>query len=122
MDVYMHPEVIIERVIDGDTVELSEPLYGAIKVRLDGIDVPETRTASCKKEMQRGYEAKGFAVGVLEGRAVTIHTLGKKGRWGRLIARIEIDGKDYGQAMLERGYAVRYDREWIETPKDKRWC
>lgn len=122
MDIFPPPQIIIERVIDGDTVELSEPLFGVTKVRLDGIDTPETRTASCRKERNLGYEAKGYARAQLEGRVVEIYTTGKKGKWGRLIARIGVDGEDYGQTMLEQGYAVRYSKEWIATPKDERWC
>ncbi|CAM3777629.1 thermonuclease family protein [Litorimonas haliclonae] len=122
MDIFPAPQIIIERVIDGDTIELSEPLFGVTKVRLDGIDTPETRTASCRRERNLGYEAKGYARALLEGRVVEIYTTGKKGKWGRLIARIGVDGEDYGQTMLEQGYAVRYSKEWIATPKDERWC
>lgn len=114
--------VVIERVIDGDTVELSESLYDVTRLRVDGIDTPETRTAYCRKERDRGYEAKGFAVATLEGKTVIVYSDGKKGRYGRLIARIEIDGQDYSQMMVNRGYAVRYTASWRKTPKEKRWC
>jgi endonuclease YncB( thermonuclease family) len=114
--------VTVERVIDGDTVELSEPAYGVTKVRLDGIDTPETRTASCKRERARGYEAKGYARALLEGKSVSLYTNGKKGRYGRLIARIEINGQDYSQIMIKTGYAVTWTEGWRKAPKEERWC
>ena len=122
MDIPIQTEIVIERVVDGDTIALSEPIAGADKIRLDGIDTPETRSAKCRKERNLGYEAKGFARALLEGRAVTVVHSGKKGRYGRLIARIVIDGQDYSQIMLDKGYAVRWTKAWRETPKEKRWC
>lgn len=122
MEVFVQPSIVVERVIDGDTVELSEPVLGLTRIRLDGVDTPETRRGQCKRERHLAYEAKGYARGLLEGKTVKVHTTGKRGPYGRLIARIEIDGQDYGRLMIAKGYAVRWTQAWRETPKAKRWC
>lgn len=114
--------VLVERVIDGDTVELFKPINGVTRVRLDGIDTPERNSAHCNREKLMGYEATGYARAILEGKEVKLHTNGNKGKWGRLIARIEIDGQDYSQMMINKGYAVRYTSEWAALPPEKRWC
>lgn len=122
MDLFPPPEIIVERVIDGDTIELAEAINGVTRVRLDGIDTPEIRRSACQKEKNKGYEAKGYARALLEGRPVLVYHTGKLGRYGRLIARLEIGGRDYSQIMLEKGYAVRWSKAWRATPKEKRWC
>lgn len=121
MDLFFY-DIVVERVIDGDTVELAAPIDGITRVRLDGLDTPETRTAACRAERNLGYEAKGYARAYLEGKTVRVITTHKRGRWGRLIARLEIGGSDYSQHMIAQGYGVKYTAAWIATPKDKRWC
>ena len=53
----------IDRVVDGDTIDISIDLGFDLtkkeRVRLAGIDTPETRTKN-PKEKEMGYEAKEF--------------------------------------------------------------
>ena len=115
-------EIVVERVIDGDTVAISEPVNGVTRIRLDGIDTPEIYRAACERERNRGYEAKGYARALIEGKTVTVHHNGQIGPYRRLIARITIDGQDYSQIMLEKGYAARWTKVWQKKPKAVRWC
>lgn len=114
--------VKIIRVIDGDTVVLSENISGTDRLRLEGIDTPETRTAKCDREARLGYEAKGYARAILEDKDVVIYTSGKTDKYRRLLGRIMVGNANYGQIMIEKGYAVRWTKEWAATPKEKRWC
>ena len=107
---------------DGDTFNLKDALYGEMAVRVESIDTPETRSAQCNREKLLGREAKGYARALLEGETVTIQTTGRKS-YDRVVGRVTLpDGRDFGQVMIEAGYAVRWDEEWRETPKDERWC
>mgnify|MGYP000418649750 FL=1 len=116
------PHIVVERVIDGDTVELSQAVNGLTRVRIAGIDTPETSRAQCKRERDRGFEAKGYAAALLEGQVVVVTPSPAKDRYGRLLARLEVSGRDYGQTMIARGYAVRWTKEWAKMPKAQRWC
>ncbi|MGJ8564018.1 MAG: thermonuclease family protein [Alphaproteobacteria bacterium] len=114
--------VKIDKVVDGDTVYIKKPIHGVTKVRLDAIDTPEIFSSKCEREKTLGMVAKGVAEDFLDGGDVYLITNGKKGKYGRLIARLEVGGQDYGQNMLSQGMAVRYTQSWIDTPKDERWC
>ena len=115
-------QVEIVRVIDGDTVVLSKKISGTDRLRLEGIDTPETRTAKCNREASLGYEAKGYARALLEDKQVILYTSGKTDKYRRLIGRIMVNDANYGQTMIEKGYAVRWTKEWAAAPKEKRWC
>ncbi len=115
-------EVKIVRVIDGDTVVLDRKFSGTDRLRLEGIDTPETRTAKCEHESHLGYEAKGYARALLEGKVANLYTFGRTDKYHRLLGRLVIGEENYGQIMIRAGYAVHWTREWASTPKDKRWC
>ena len=114
--------VKIKRVVDGDTVYITSPIHGQTKVRLDAIDTPEIFSSKCDKEKVLGLKAKTIAEDFFKDKEVYLITNGKNGKYGRLIARLEVDGQDYGQAMLSQGVAVRFTKAWNDTPKDERWC
>ena len=49
-------------------------------------------------------------------------TTGRKS-YDRIVGRVTLpDGRDFGQVMIEAGYAVRWTQEWRNTSKDRRWC
>ena len=114
--------VTIERVIDADTVEIDQEISGTNKVRIQGHDAPEVRRTSCQRELKLGFEAKGYARAILEGKQFPLLTKGKLDKWGRLEARFEYDGSTYAAHMVKRGYMVRATKEWWSTPPEKRWC
>jgi len=119
---YTRHLVEIEKVVDGDTVYIENPVYGETKIRLDAIDTPEVFSSSCEREKEMGKLAKEAAEDFLDSDEIILITNGKKGKYGRLIARLEVDGVDFGQAMLSKGLAVRYTDDWVEKPKHQRWC
>lgn len=114
--------VIVSSLRDGDTFNLEAELFGETAVRIENIDTPEVRSAQCNREKLLGREAKGYARALLEGQTVTVTTTGRKS-YDRVVGRVTLpDGRDFGQVMIEAGYAVRWTQEWRERPKDKRWC
>jgi micrococcal nuclease len=99
-------------VVDGDTIEIATA-SGAIKVRVIGIDSPET-VHPYRAVEPFGPEASKRARGLLLGKTVRIQydpgpTHDKWGKYGRLLAYIELpDGRDFGLVMITEGMARAY--------------
>ncbi len=76
--------VTVRRVIDGDTFVL----YSGEKVRLIGVDTPETKHP--QKPIQHfGKEASEFTRRMIEGKAILLEYDGKRSdRYGRLLAYV----------------------------------
>jgi len=92
-------------VIDGDTLALAGE-----RIRLLGIDAPETREARCERERERvaGYETKARVVDLLRfGRSVDIRRHGHD-QYGRTLAHIVIDGRDLGEQLVREKLALAY--------------
>ncbi len=111
----------VTRVIDGDTVDIVFRDGETERVRLLGIDTPETFTANEPNEYSNitdmdcldkwGILATKFAVQELHGETVTIVVdplAGERGSFGRLLAYIQIDGEDFNSKLIRNGYARVY--------------
>ncbi len=101
-------------VIDGDTITIGTTA-GSLKVRIIGIDTPETVHPSKPVEFG-GPEASNRAKELLEGQNVIIHydpapNHDKWGKYGRLLAYLDLpDGRDYGLVMIQEGFARAYPK------------
>lgn len=93
----------VKRVIDGDTIELEN----GEKVRLIGIDTPETVHPSKDVEYY-GKEASDFTKRMLEGKQVEIEfDIQKRDKYGRLLAYVYLeDGTFINAELLKQGYAT----------------
>ena len=104
----------VERVVDGDTVDVVLDLGFDIqyksRVRLYGIDTPESRTRN-KDEKARGKMAGAFLKEAVDaGKKVVIQTKLKdsRGKFGRVLGDVVVDGVNINKAMVESNYAVEY--------------
>jgi micrococcal nuclease len=101
------------KVIDGDTVDLMIDCGFCIflkqRVRLIGIDAPETRTRNLA-EKEKGLEAKDFLNRRLsECKNIVVKTsLGKKGKYGRLLGELFTNDISINKEMVVLGYAKKY--------------
>ena len=102
------------KVIDGDTIRLDIDLGFSIimvnqTVRLFGIDTPESRTRD-KIEKYYGNLSKDFVKKHCpKGSYITLHTtLDKKGKFGRILGSIVVDGVDLNKQMIKEHLAVEY--------------
>ena len=116
----------ILRIVDGDTVDVDIDLGFGIwmhreRVRIMGIDTPESRTRD-KVEKQFGLAAKAYLKELLPiGSIQTIKTQkDKTGKFGRILGDFEIEYKDsknnftrktITSLMLENHHAVPYNAE-----------
>lgn len=103
----------VTRVVDGDTIDVILDLGFKIlyksRVRLFGIDTPESRTRN-KDEKVRGKMASKFLEDCISSGDVVIRTQLKdsRGKFGRVLGTVVVDGVDINQAMCEAHLAVPY--------------
>ena len=104
----------VTRVVDGDTVKAIicvgfDILYKST-IRLYAIDTPESRTRDLD-EKARGNLAKYFLKDSIEnGKKVVIktHLKDSRGKFGRVLGTIWVDGVNINQALVENHLAVTY--------------
>lgn len=104
------------KVIDGDTVDVSIDLGFMIclrqRVRLYGINCPETRTKN-KKEKAQGLISKRWVESELLNKEVVIQTRLEESKneydsFGRVLAIIFYEGININEEMVTLGLAERY--------------
>ena len=101
----------LDRVVDGDTIDVTLDLGFDVKlhkqrVRLAGIDTPESRTRNLA-EKELGLAAKERLIQLCSGK-FRIKSLGK-GKYGRILGiPYTEDGKDICQILIKEGHAVEY--------------
>ena len=103
------------RVVDGDTadvmIDLGFDTWVKARLRLKGVDTWEKRTRN-KEEKVKGIAASAFTKEHLERNEgnFIIQSYGK-GKYGRVLAEIFIDGEDksLNQLLIENGHAYIYE-------------
>ena len=104
----------VTRVVDGDTVDIDIDLGFGVwlhkeRVRIYGIDTPESRTRD-KVEKRFGLLAKEFVKQFVKGSSVILRTqkYDAKGKFGRILGDIIVDNKSLSDTMIQEHHAVIY--------------
>ena len=106
----------VENVVDGDTIDvlidLGFDILFASRVRLAGIDTPESRTKDLK-EKALGIESKEYLKKALkDAKSVVIKTekMNSSEKYGRILGWIYINGDtvSINDMMINDGYAWGY--------------
>tara|TARA_R100001369_G_scaffold60573_1_gene87402 strand:+ start:494 stop:916 length:423 start_codon:yes stop_codon:yes gene_type:complete len=104
----------VERVVDGDTVDvvldLGFNILHKCRVRLFGIDTPESRTRNLD-EKARGKMAAAFLENAINsGKKIVIQTKLKdsRGKFGRVLGDVVVDGININQEMSTNYHAATY--------------
>jgi micrococcal nuclease len=106
----------VSKVVDGDTIDVDIDLGFDIsfssRVRLAGIDTPESRTAD-KIEKALGLESKEYLKKAIDGsKTVVIKTekMDSSEKYGRILGWVFLDGSEISinQKMIDEGYAWGY--------------
>ena len=117
-------EVVLTRVIDGDTVAfqanwLPDPLKKELSIRVFGVDTPEKSfRAKCPSEAARGEAASAFTKQMINAsskRQIILMDWDKYG--GRVLGDVILDGKSLRQQLIASGFA----REYYGEAKTS-WC
>ncbi len=119
--------VDIRRVVDGDTVDVDIDLGFGIwmkneRIRLYGIDTPESRTRD-KEEKKYGLAAKMFLENMLDDNIIMKTNKDAEGKFGRILGSFwrtstfaEQSVNDY---LVEKHHAVRYYGQSKEDIKEE---
>ena len=106
-------KVTVERVIDGDTVDVDIHLgFNVVlskqRVRLHGIATPESRTRN-KEEKVRGLISKEYLKNICESSSIRLKSK-DRGKFGRILGVLYKDDEtiSINQKMCEEGFAVPY--------------
>lgn len=121
-------DVTVNRVIDGDTIEVEMPNGANESVRLLLIDTPESVHPD-KPDQPYGEEASEYVKEKLsEGTEIKLEYDGtKRGQYDRLLAYIWVDGDNLNQELIEKGFAryayeydppYKYQDEFKESEKE----
>ena len=106
----------VSKVVDGDTIDVDIDLGFDIsfssRVRLAGIDTPESRTSD-KAEKVLGLESKAYLKNAIDSaKTVVIKTekIDSSEKYGRILGWVFLDGSDksINEKMIDEGYAWGY--------------
>lgn len=114
----------INRVVDGDTVEVAtpwtpDPLPKKMSIRVFGVDTPEKGfRAKCPSEDARGQAASAFTKKVItESRVAQVMIMDWDKYGGRMLGDVLLDGKSLRSMLIANGFA----REYYGEAKTS-WC
>ena len=112
-------KALIKRIIDGDTVDIDIDLGFGVwlrdeRVRIMGIDTPESRTSDTT-EKQFGLAAKArlkelIPEGSMQVLKTEVNKNGEdmKGKFGRILGDFLIEKKKVTEILVGEGHAVKY--------------
>ena len=108
-------KVKILRIVDGDTVDVDIDLGFGVwmhreRIRLWGIDTPESRTRDPVEKVFGNY-AKDYVKDQMPiGSMQTMRTQkDKEGKYGRILGEFIIDGVSMNKTMVDKHIAVGYN-------------
>ena len=119
--------VKVLKVVDGDTVDVDIELGFGVwltdeRVRIMGIDTPESRTSD-KVEKVFGLASKARLKELLDQEAILItkddkHGEDMKGKFGRVLGDFRVGGRTVTEILIEEGHAVAYHGQSKDDVQD----
>lgn len=114
------------KVVDGDTIQIK---FNGKKerLRLIGIDTPESVHPDEAKNTENGKIASDYAKTLLEGKSITLEfDVEERDQYGRLLAYVYVDGEMINKKLIKDGYAqletvppnVKYVEEFTALLKE----
>jgi endonuclease YncB( thermonuclease family) len=102
----------VVRVVDGDTVTVLDANDTQHRIRLEGIDAPESHQVF-------GEQSRQSLAEMISGKEVTV-SYQKTDQYGRLVGKILFDGRDINLEQVKAGMAWHYKfYENEQTPEDR---
>lgn len=120
----------VTRIVDGDTFWVDDGSAKGKKIRLIGVDAPETRKSSRKDVGYYGEESKQFLFKMLSNKSVRLeYDADRTDRYGRVLAYAYLpDGAFVNAELLKHGFAmvltvppnVRYAEKFVSLQQQAR--
>ena len=120
----------VTRIVDGDTFWVDDGSEKGLKVRLTGVDAPETRNSRNKVKAAFGDESTRYLTGLIAGLRVRLeYDIDTLDQYGRTLAYVYLeDGTFVNANMLKEGYAmvltvppnVKYTEEFVKLARKAR--
>lgn len=102
----------VVRIADGDTITILDGANGQHRIRLQGIDAPESHQAF-------GTQSKKNLSNMIFDRQVTVE-YEKTDQYGRIVGKILLDGKDINLEQVKAGMAWHYkEYQREQSPADR---
>jgi endonuclease YncB( thermonuclease family) len=107
---YHAKQFTVNNIVDGDTIDIDIPDgdYEKTRIRLWGIDTPETKSKKYG-QMYFGPEATEFTAKLAMGKTITVYLdqgNETRGKYGRLLGYIQLpDGNFLNETLISEGYA-----------------
>jgi micrococcal nuclease len=98
----------VSKIVDGDTFWIDNGSEKGEKIRLIGVDAPESRKTGRKEIGYFGKESKGYLAKLLMGKKVRLELdLDPKDRYGRTLAYVYLPDQTFVNAeLVKQGYAM----------------
>jgi micrococcal nuclease len=116
--------------VDGDTFWADDGTSKGVKIRLIGVDAPESRKTFKKEVGYFGKEAKAYLTNLLIGKSVRLeYDVNRTDQYGRTLAYVYLqDGSFVNADLVKNGYAmtltippnVKYADEFVKLQEDAR--
>ena len=120
----------VKKISDGDTFWSYNGTDEGEKIRLIGVDAPESRNVFKKKQGYFGIEAKEYLTNLLKGKRVRLeYDVDHTDQYGRTLAYVYLqDGIFLNADLVKSGYAmvmtvppnVKYADEFVKLQQDAR--
>lgn len=120
----------VKKVVDGDTFWVEDGTNKGVKIRLIGIDAPESRKTFKKQIGYFGKEAKEYLTKLLTDKMIRLeYDVNQKDQYGRTLAYVYLqDGIFVNAELIKNGYAmvmtippnIKYADEFVKLQKEAR--
>lgn len=120
----------VTKVVDGDTFWADNDTKDGLKVRLIGVDAPESKNVFKKKIGYYGKEAKTYLTKILSGKNVKlVCDVDSLDQYGRTLAYVYLeDGTFVNADLMKNGYAmvmtippnVKFADEFVKLQQEAR--
>lgn len=120
----------VSRIVDGDTFWIDDGSEKGIKIRLTGVDAPETRNSRNKVKAAFGEESTRYLTDLIAGKMVRLeYDIDTLDQYGRILAYVYLgDGTFVNASLVRNGYAtvmttppnVRYADTFVELAQKAR--
>lgn len=120
----------VRKIVDGDTFWIDDGSVKGVKVRLIGVDAPESRNTGTKVASSFGRRSSDHLTKLIGGKKVRlVYDVGHFDRYGRTLAYVYLDDGTFVNArMVQDGYAnvmtippnVRYANTFMKLERKAR--